>query len=448
MSTYVGIDVGSEEHAVYGIEKEDDDPAYKTTVTNDKGGFEKLEELLREHSSGSIHLGLEATGNYWKPVFNRLVELKEKLDITLSLINPNEIHQFKRMDLSRVKTDSTDARAIARYVLRFKPESTPRTNERLRSLRRLCRYRSSRVEEKTRLIQQLDHVLVGVFPEYSDCFGKLSAVSSLAVLTKYPGPEEIAKLDVDQLASLRYGKINHKLGGQKAKKLIEEASNTVGEGYGLEVEITIRHLAEQLTLVKREVEDLDERIEESFQEIAPNKLESVDGIGPVNAAVMTTEIWDINRFATATKLNGYVGAYPELSESGNYEDPHPDMTKKGNPRLKRAVFTSTLSAVNCNPIIKEHYEKQRAKGKDRMVAIGSCMRKLVHIIYGILTSGEEFDPNYEEKTKGDNESPKEEKRTRKPQTGSYPEDERSSELSPKSNNGKVAPNYQLAGGET
>jgi len=448
MSTYVGIDVGSEEHAVYGIEKEDDEPAYKTTVTNDSDGFEKLEDLLREHSSGSIHLGLEATGSYWKPVFNRLMELKDKLDITPSLINPNEIHQFKRMDLSRVKTDSADAKAIARYVLRFKPKSTPRTNERLRSLRRLCRYRSSRVEEKTRLIQQLDHVLVGVFPEYSDCFGKLSAVSSLAVLKKYPGPEEIAKQNVEELSSLRYGKINHRLGRQKAKKLIEVASNTVGEGYGSEIEITIRHLAEQITVVKREVEDLDERIEKSFREIAPNKLESVDGIGPVNAAVMTTEIWDINRFATATKLNGYVGAYPELSESGNYEDPHPDMTKKGNPRLKRAVFTSTMSAVNSNPVIKEHYEKQRKRGKDRMVAIGSCMRKLVHIIYGILTSGEEFDPNYEEKTKGDNENQKEEKRTRKPQTGSYPEDERSSELSPKSNNGKVAPNYQLAGGET
>ncbi len=443
MSTYVGIDVGSEEHAVYAIKQKDDNPAYKTTITNDKDGFEKLEELLWKHSTSSIHLGLEATGNYWKPVFNQLMELKEKLDITLSLINPNEIHQFKKMDLSRVKTDAADAKAIARYVLRFKPQSTPRTNKRLRSLRKLCRYRASRVEEKTRLIQQLNDLLVGVFPEYSDCFGKSSAVSSLTLLGEYPGPEKIAKLDVEELANLRYGKINHKLGEQKARKLIEVAANTVGEGYGPEIEITIRHLAEQITVVQREVEDLDEEIKESFREIVPNKLESVDGIGPVNGATMTTEIWDVNRFATATKLNGYVGAYPELSESGNYEDPHPDMTKKGNPRLKCAVFTSTLSAVNCNPIIKEHYEKQRAKGKDRMVAIGSCMRKLVHIIYGILTSDEEFDPNYEEKRKE-----KDGERTRKPQSGSYPEDERSSEPSPETNNGEKIPTYQLSGGET
>ena len=78
-----------------------------------------------------------------------------------------------------------------------------------------------------------------------------------------------------------------------------------------------------------------------------------------------------------------------------------------------------------------------------MVALGSCMRKLVHIIYGILTSGEEFDPNYEQKRNGEEEG-----RTRKPQTGCYPEDERSSESSPKTNNGEKIPTYQLAGGET
>jgi len=193
------------------------------------------------------------------------------------------------------------------------------------------------------------------------------------------------------------------------------------------------------------VENLNKKIKKSFREIAPNKLESVDGIGPVNGATMTTEIWDINRFATATKLNGYVGAYPELSESGNYKNPHPEMTKKGNPRLKSAVFTSTMSAINCNPIIKEHYEKQRAKGKDKMVAIGSCMRKLVHIIYGILTSDEEFDPNYEDKRR---ERDEDKERTRKPQSGGYPEDERSSEPSPETNNGEKIPTYQLAGGET
>ena len=68
------------------------------------------------------------------------------------------------------------------------------------------------------------------------------------------------------------------------------------------------------------------------------------------------------------------------------------------------------------------------------------MRKLVHIIYGVLTSGEKFDPSYEEK--------KEEKgKNRKPQTGCYPADERSSEFFPDNNNRKQTINCQLAGSD-
>ncbi len=75
------------------------------------------------------------------------------------------------------------------------------------------------------------------------------------------------------------------------------------------------------------------------------------------------------------------------------------MNKKCHPRLKRAVFTCSKSTVNYNPVIREHYQKQLARGKVIMVAIVSCMSKLAPIIYGITTSVEEFDPNYEQERK-------------------------------------------------
>jgi transposase len=446
MCVYVGIDVGSTEHAVYMLEEEKEDPATETTISNDSEGFKKLEKFLFESGVGKeVRVGLEATGNYWKPVFNYLRELEGEFDTVLTLINPNKIHQFKKLDLTRVKTDTVDAKAVARYLLRFKPKPTPRTNKRLRSLRKLCRFRLSRVDEKIELINQLNDILVGVFPEYEDCFSSTDCVSLLAVLKKYPGPNKISEADEEELATLHYGKSNHRLGEEKAEKLIDLASNTVGEPYGTELEVTIRHLADRLLGAKREVEELDERIEESYNDLSPNKLTTIDGIGEVNAAIITAEIWDVNRFSTATKLNGYVGAYPELSQSGKSKNPHPEMTNKGNPRLRRAIFTSTLSAVTCNPVIEKHYQRQLAKGKDRMVAIGSCMRKLVHIIYGILTSDEEFDPNYEEKR--DDKSQNEKGRTQKPQTGCYPADERSSEFSHIGNIEKLTEESQLTGGD-
>lgn len=445
MSIYLGIDVGSEDHAFYLFDKEQEKPVKEAAITNNSDGFKKLENLLFELGIGKeIRVGLEATGNYWKPLFNYLRELEDELNITLTLINPNQIHQFKRMELSRVKTDSADAKAVSRYLLRFKPEPTPRTNTRLRSLRKLCRFRLSRVDEKIELINQLDDILVGVFPEYEDCFSSTDCVSLLTLLKDYPGPKRIAKASKEKLASLRYGKSNHSLGKEKAEKLLELASNTVGEPYGTEMEITIRHLADRLLSARREVEKLNEEITESYKELSPNKLKTIDGIGEVNAAIITTEIWDINRFNTATKLNGYVGAYPELSQSGKSSDPHPEMTHKGNPRLKRAIFTSTLSAIKSNLVIKNYYEKQRGRGKDRMVAIGSCMRKLVHIIYGVLTSDEPFDPDYEKRRKKDD---KKDGRTQKPQTGCCPENERSSEFSHISNIEKPVEESQLIGGD-
>lgn len=446
MSVYVGIDVGSEEHAVYLLDEEKDNPATEIVIANDSEGFEKLEKFLFEAGVGKeVRVGLEATGNYWKPIFNYLRNLEDKLDLVLTLFNPNRIHQFKEMELNRVKTDKVDAKAVARYLLRFKPEPTPRTNKRLRSLRKLCRFRLSRVDEKIELMNQLEDALVGVFPEYEECFSSTDCVSFLTVLKEYPGPRKISQTEEEKLADLRYGKSNHRLGEDKAARLKKLATDTVGEPYGPELEITIRHLADRLLGAKREVEDLDARIEESYNDLSPNKLTTIDGIGAVNAAIITAEIWDINRFRTATKLNGYVGAYPEVSQSGKSKNPHPEMTNKGNPRLRRAVFTSTLSAVNCNPVIEKHYQKQLAKGKDRMVAIGSCMRKLVHIIYGILTSDEEFDPDYEEKR--GNESPTEEGRTQKPQTGCCPADERSSELSLANNGAQSIETSQLTGGD-
>ncbi|MFB6215282.1 MAG: transposase, partial [Candidatus Bipolaricaulia bacterium] len=89
MSIYLGIDVGSEEHALYFLDEEKDAPVKEGTITNNSDGFKKLEDFLFELGLGKqIRIGLEATGNYWKPLFNYLRGLEDELDITLSLINP------------------------------------------------------------------------------------------------------------------------------------------------------------------------------------------------------------------------------------------------------------------------------------------------------------------------------------------------------------------------
>jgi len=54
---------------------------------------------------------------------------------------------------------------------------------------------------------------------------------------------------------------------------------------------------------------------------------------------------------------------------------------------------NTIVAMQYNQIIKAHYEKKLAEGKKKMVAIGHCMNKLIHIIWAVLTYHENYDSN-------------------------------------------------------
>jgi len=99
------------------------------------------------------------------------------------------------------------------------------------------------------------------------------------------------------------------------------------------------------------------------------------------------EVGDIQRFETAKKLTGYIGAHPRFHQSGN-KSAHPRMSKAGNKKLRRILWQCTIVAMKHNPIIKAHYEKKLAEGKKKMVAIGHCMNKLIHIIWAVLTYNE------------------------------------------------------------
>lgn len=53
-----------------------------------------------------------------------------------------------------------------------------------------------------------------------------------------------------------------------------------------------------------------------------------------------------------------------------------------------------LVALRWNPIIQAFAERLRQRGKHKMAIVGAVMRKLLHIVYGVLKSGMPFDPSY------------------------------------------------------
>jgi len=70
------------------------------------------------------------------------------------------------------------------------------------------------------------------------------------------------------------------------------------------------------------------------------------------------------------------------------------MVKTGNAHLRRALYMPALVALRWNPVIRVFADRLRERGKHKMVIVGAVMRKLLHIVYGVLSSGMPFDPSY------------------------------------------------------
>ena len=70
------------------------------------------------------------------------------------------------------------------------------------------------------------------------------------------------------------------------------------------------------------------------------------------------------------------------------------MSKIGRSELRKALFLPAMVCLRYNPIIKAFGEQLLANGKTKMQVIGAAMRKLIHIIYGVLKHQQPFNENY------------------------------------------------------
>jgi hypothetical protein len=53
-----------------------------------------------------------------------------------------------------------------------------------------------------------------------------------------------------------------------------------------------------------------------------------------------------------------------------------------------------LTAIRYNPVLKAFYEQLVAAEKNSKAAVCAVMRKLTHIIFGVLKNGKPFDPHW------------------------------------------------------
>ncbi len=123
------------------------------------------------------------------------------------------------------------------------------------------------------------------------------------------------------------------------------------------------------------------------------QLCSIPGIGEWTAARVLAEIDQIYASVSARQLAAYAGLTPRHRSSGSSVHRRPSLSKTGNSRLRKALYMPAVVAMRHNPVLREFAERLRERGKQPMVIVGAVMRKLLHIIYGVLKSRSSFDPS-------------------------------------------------------
>ncbi len=127
-------------------------------------------------------------------------------------------------------------------------------------------------------------------------------------------------------------------------------------------------------------------------------LRSIPGIGEATIAAILAELALFEQRDRVQKVVAYIGLAPREFTSGSSIKGKPRLCKMGNARMRKALYMPSLVALQYNPVIISFSQRLVARGKNGKVIVCAVMRKLVHIIFGVLKSGRPFDPAIASKT--------------------------------------------------
>lgn len=154
-----------------------------------------------------------------------------------------------------------------------------------------------------------------------------------------------------------------------------------------------------LSVLEQEIEVVRQRIRDHFDQHPGLKaqadlLDSIPGIGEATIASLLAFMGDVSRFTHAKQLAAFAGLTPRQFQSGSSVKGATHLTKAGNPLLRKALYMPAIVAMRYNPLIKAFYQRLRNNGKPPKSALAACMRKLLHIVFGVLKSQTPFNPNH------------------------------------------------------
>lgn len=302
---------------------------------------------------------MEATGDYWKPVFYLLEE-----EFCCWLLDAKQVKHLP----GRPKTDREDSIWLAKVAERgmARPSFVPPPP--IRRLRDLTRYRRALTQDRTRNKQRLEKTLEDAQIKLSSVISDLHGVSGRAMIEALIDGQRDPKV----LAQLARASMRAKI------SVLEEALTGRFDDHHA---LICRMMLSTTDALSAQIEQLSGQIE---REIAPfahqvAQLDEVSGIGKICAQDIIAEIGvDMLVFATAAHLVSWAKFCPQVVQSGG-KPAQGRATGHGDPWLASALGDAVIAAARTRSFLGERYRRlSRRRGKKKaLVATGNSMLTII-----------------------------------------------------------------------
>jgi transposase len=321
---------------------------------------------------------MEATSDYWKPVFYLL----EAHGLQPWLVNARDVRHLP----GRPKTDVLDAVWLCKVAERqmLRPSFVPPAE--IRRLRDLTRYRSDLVGERTAEKNRVEKLL-------EDACIKLSVVAS----------DIFGVSGRDMMAALIAGERNPKVLAQLARSVMRNKITDLEEAFTGRFDehhrFLLARMLSRIDGIDADIAALDEQIEVQLAPFAAaaERLDDIPGIGPTAAAAIIAETGDdMSQFPTAGHLCSWARFSPGISSSAGKTKGN-GSTGHGNRYLARALGEAAVTAGRTKTFLGERYRRiARRRGKKRaIVAVGrSILVAVWHILQDPGTRFHDLGPDY------------------------------------------------------
>jgi transposase len=307
---------------------------------------------------------MEATSDYWKPVFYLL----EAHGLDPWLVNARDVKHLP----GRPKSDVIDAVWLCKLAERqmLRPSFVPPLP--IRRLRDLTRYRvdlvAARTAEKNRVEKLLEDAGIKLSVVASDIFG----VSGRAMMAALIAGERDPKV----LAQLARSRMRTKIGR------LEEAFNGHFDDHH---RFLLARMLDRIDGTDADIAALDEQIEAQLGPFAAEaaRLDEIPGVGLIAAAIVIAEVGvDMSRFPTARHLCSWAKFSPGLHSSAG-KTKGTGSTGHGNRYLARILGEAAVVAGRTDTFLGERYRRiTKRRGKKRaVVAVG---RSILVIVWHLL----------------------------------------------------------------